>query len=437
VCSNCRSAFPVEICECRGCLTYLCENCLHPHLQTAGPHVRKLVARQLCACSAPAELLCCCFKRLPPLCYPCLELHKVAWPDELHVLVPIVYRSRVSDSSFIQNLAKKQTKLESRKAEMRINLQRLEVCETEFVSKCAQILSHLESYRSSTLAALHQAKDSLTQMIATAIRETDFCLCEETYTPRDSLVAALLSDTGSLAKHLFTYHLHLDPEALSLALQLNFDLVTPQTAPLQVPWITNKSMRLFDSGTQTWGQLWTFSKVFADENSCILPLPDDSFMVSGSSSAPTQVIGLRFSDHTITPFASFHIGRVGHGMLCWKGLACAFGGYDLRACEQLDLSAPQAWTSLGDMHYCRRFFNPCAYGTSVYLCGGDGTNTVEVFDGVARRFTVLSLTLPYSSNTLATVWQGTLFVFQHGYVTRWVLGSASPEVTKKCLVDSR
>lgn len=353
-------------------------------------------------------------------------------------MVPISYRNRISDSSFLQNLAKKQARLESRKAEMLINLQRLEVCEAEFVSKCTQTLSQLEAYRSSTLAALQQAKDSLTQLMATAIREADFHLCEDTYTPGNSLVADLLSDTyPHLDKRLFTYHLGFDPEALSLALQLNFDLNKLQDAHLHVPWITNKSMRLFDSRAQTWGPLWTFSKIFSDENSSILPLSDDSFLLSGSSPAPTQVLRLRPSDHTITPVASFHIGRVGHGMLCWKGTACAFGGYDLRECEQLVLSAPQVWTPLGDMQYCRKFFNPCAYGFSVYLCGGDGTNTVEVFDGLSRRFTVMPLTLPCSSNSLATVWQGTLFIFQPDYITRWVLGSTSPEVIQKRLVDSR
>lgn len=424
------------MCESQGSLISVCENCQLVCKQD--PSVLKSFHSPLCSCSSPGELLCYCSRHLPPLCYTCLELHRTELPNELHVTLPLFYKDKVSDRSFLQRLVQKQQRLESRKAEMRINLQRLEACEEEFTKKCEQLMAKIQQYRSAILESLLQAKDTLSQMMSNAIREAEYHLCEESYSSEHSLTAALLSETClPLAKRLFTYHLRFDPEAVSIALQLNFDLATPQTAPLQIPWITNKSLRLFDTSTQTWGPLWTFSKIFADDHSCVLSLPDDSFLVSGNSSARTQVLRLRPSDHSITPFACFETGRVGHGMLIWRGLACAFGGYDLRSCEQIALSEPQAWSVLGNMHYCRRFFNPCTYDSLAYLCGGEGINTVEIFDYMSHHFTVLPFTLPCASNSLTAVWQGTLFIFQEDYVTTWVLGSSSPEVTRKRLVNSR
>ena len=436
LCSLCRNEWAAWRCECQVSPTFLCGTCLPLHRQNSGSHDLEHFAQLCVLCAGASTLVCCCTPQRTLLCEDCLQSHKAQHPQELHVAVPLSIKTQLNQAEFLKVLAQKQHRLETRKAELFVNLQRLEVCEAEFLRRSEELERKLQTYKNSTLQALQSAKESLTRHLQQAVQEADLHVSDDNYTPSDELVAALRSDS-SLERSLFAYHLLFDSEALSLALQLNFELKSLQFPDLQIPWITNKSLRLYDTAEQTWGPLWTFSKIFASEHSSVLPLPDGAFLVSGSSSAVTEVLCLRPSSKTLTVFPRFRVARMGHGMLWWRERACAFGGYDVRACEQLNLKSSEGWTSLGDMIYSRKFFNPCAFGQLAYLCGGDSTNTVETLDGVSLRFSLLPFTLPCASNSLTSIWQGSLYVFQEDFVVRWVLGAAVPEVSRRRLVDAR
>lgn len=111
------------------------------------------------------------------------------------------------------------------------------------------------------------------------------------------------------------------------------------------------------------------------------------------------------------------------GIVVWQSAICLFGS-DQRGveCERMSLSLSH-WTQLPSMNQARSHFSPTVWCSAVYLCGGLGNDTVEVFNSVS--FQLLYLRLPSKKPCLSLVIGGKLMLFTDSY--RMVLTKSSDQ----------
>ena len=118
--------------------------------------------------------------------------------------------------------------------------------------------------------------------------------------------------------------------------------------------------------------------------------------------------------------------RAGGGLLLYQGTTLfVFGGdnpENLTASEKLSLTG-LLWTSLPDMLFPRRSFNPALYQTDVYLAGGGGSlRAIEVFHIMEEEYDVLPIALPYiDSLTCCLVVDGELIILVRDKMLAWRL----------------
>lgn len=449
VCSLCHSASE-GYCECQPQRVYLCRSCIAHHLKQSSPSPHSyqplrvercpsLTVNENCSiCNMTmADSICCCQHIFTRLCRGCATFHVSKAPAELHVMVPIKYMARLNQPGYLEGIIHKKMRLGQRKAELRVNSENMTRCMDEFNHKCTILIEQLTTYRDQLLTTISQAKDDLDNLISAAEKEADECLYDDNPGHMHEMAALLLAENGdSLQDVFFNYALHFHPEGLYSAILLNFEVPfqTPQGAVTQIPWLTNTSLRLYDPERSTWKSPWSFPKSFIDKYSSAAYLPDGQLLVTGSNPATTEVIKLNPADCTILHCSPLRVPRCGHGLIVWKGLAYVFGGMDLKSGEKISVRVENGrWDPLPDMGFQRQFFNPAGHGGQIYLCGGGETNTIEVYDTLSERFTLLrDVELPQKSDTFATILKGTLIVFQKRRIFTWTIGSSKrPEIVKK------
>lgn len=104
------------------------------------------------------------------------------------------------------------------------------------------------------------------------------------------------------------------------------------------------------------------------------------------------------------------------GVQMWREAVYVFGshvteGEKKSECLQLrDL----VWTALPDMHAPRSCFTPAVWRNAIYLCGGTGNDTVEVWD--CHSMTLWSLKLPALNITLSCATDNQLLMLSSDYL---------------------
>ena len=475
ICMVCHLRPSDHYCDCKHIYTYVCSGCMVTHSQEPEQHnfksynssqssrvlnVRNHEAPQspprresqpassneyctICH-TQPAVLICFCQAAHVCLCRDCVPAHQLKYESDMHQTIPIREKERANRPGYLESLSRRKFRLNQRKLQLRANVDRISSCVADVTQKCQLLVDQLLQYRDSLISQLTKAREDLEALFQVAETEADNNLFDEGYRANDLVASMLLADDEqSLESTFFEFFLHFDQSAVPTVFELHFEVSgvnqTLMGNALQVPWFTSNSLKLWDPERRAWGAPWTFAKTFIDNHSSVVGLPDGSWLASGSTTAITQVLQVDPVRKSIQPFASLRTPRFGHGLLSWKNFVYAFGGYDLKSSERIRLSAEaREWESLPDMTFQRRFFNPSAHGHTVYLCGGDGTNTVETFDTIAKRFEILrGLELPHKTNTCSVVYKGKLIIFQDDKMVKWQLGSTDrPEIVKKKITDS-
>lgn len=101
------------------------------------------------------------------------------------------------------------------------------------------------------------------------------------------------------------------------------------------------------------------------------------------------------------------------------------GSRGIRECEEYRRETGK-WARIADMHERRFGATGCLYKSSVYIAGGVGSDTAEVYSPQVNQFTRLSLTLPSNNKfTTALVLADTLIILQEANMYQWSLSHSN------------
>jgi len=122
-------------------------------------------------------------------------------------------------------------------------------------------------------------------------------------------------------------------------------------------------------------------------------------------------IGTQSAKMTILP--NMHHGRARPGVITFNNLPYVFGGrnvkLELSSCERFLPS--DSWELFPrSLRKPRSGFSPVLWNSLIYLPGGSGADTVEVFDPVKLEFRTLELALPKTGRSLSFMHDGQLYM---------------------------
>lgn len=122
-------------------------------------------------------------------------------------------------------------------------------------------------------------------------------------------------------------------------------------------------------------------------------------------------IGTLSPKMTILP--NMHHGRARPGVITFNNLPYVFGGSNSKvgilSCERFLMN--DSWELIPrPMRKARSGFTPVIWNSLIYLPGGTGSNTVEVFDPVKVEFRTLDLILPKAGKSLSFLYDGQLYI---------------------------
>lgn len=124
------------------------------------------------------------------------------------------------------------------------------------------------------------------------------------------------------------------------------------------------------------------------------------------------------------------------GILVWQSAVFLFGGSAFgNRSERMSLSCSY-WKELPVMREWRQHFTPVEWHNAIYLCGGIGNRTIEVFDSVSFR--TLYIYIPYRTQSVCVAQGEELVIYSSvdrlvlthtelGVVVRGKQGSADIE----------
>lgn len=140
------------------------------------------------------------------------------------------------------------------------------------------------------------------------------------------------------------------------------------------------------------------SEVFSidvDNKSVCTVVPDGSVIITGGDGKNSTFI-FNIFEKTIEKSESMLCCRYNHAAVTLGDFVYVIGGknenFCLKSCERFDF-VNKNWQRVGDLVTARDKHSACVYRGRIFVSGGDGIDTLEVYNTVANKFTTLRTVL--------------------------------------------
>lgn len=112
--------------------------------------------------------------------------------------------------------------------------------------------------------------------------------------------------------------------------------------------------------------------------------------------------------------ALMQCGRFNHTMVCLGNFLYAIGGSNgnaLKECEKYDTNK-DTWQKVGNLNVAREYLAACVHRGRIYVAGGEGADSIEAYNTVSNKFSLLRVRLPTFSKTLMASIDDQMIIFQ-------------------------
>lgn len=112
--------------------------------------------------------------------------------------------------------------------------------------------------------------------------------------------------------------------------------------------------------------------------------------------------------------ALMQCGRFNHAMVCLGNFLYAIGGSNgnaLKECEKYDINK-DTWQKVGNLNVAREYLAACVHRGRIYVAGGEGADSIEAYNTVSNKFSLLRVRLPTFSKTLMASVDDQMIIFQ-------------------------
>jgi hypothetical protein len=140
------------------------------------------------------------------------------------------------------------------------------------------------------------------------------------------------------------------------------------------------------------------SEVFSvdvDNKSVCTVVPDGSVIITGGQGKNSTFI-FNIFEKTIEKSECMLCCRYNHAAVTLGDFVYVIGGknenFCLKSCERFDF-VNKNWQRVGDLVTSRDKHSACVYRGRIFVSGGDGIDTLEVYNTVANKFTTLRTVL--------------------------------------------
>ncbi|OMJ87440.1 hypothetical protein SteCoe_10858 [Stentor coeruleus] len=147
---------------------------------------------------------------------------------------------------------------------------------------------------------------------------------------------------------------------------------------VETTYLSNKDQNLD-------GSVWCFT----NEGSLIL-----TGGIAPSARKQTLIID-HLSGYTFVA-VSMYIGRYHHAAVCVGSFLYVMGGANgtaLKECEKYNILT-NSWTKVGNLNVAREFLAACVHRGRIYVAGGENADSIETYNTVSNRFSLLRVRLP-------------------------------------------
>lgn len=153
------------------------------------------------------------------------------------------------------------------------------------------------------------------------------------------------------------------------------------------------------------------------EGSVWCSINDGSFVLTGGNSIQVrrQTLIIDYLTGSVCNGVLMHCGRFNHAMVCVGNYLYAIGGSNgnaLRECEKYDIILDN-WQKVGNLNVAREYLAACVHRGRIYVAGGEGADSIEAYNTVSNKFSLLRVRLPTFSKSLMASVDDQMIIF-HG-----------------------
>lgn len=369
-----------------------------------------------------AEVFCPCTRPETFLCLNCVSPHMVKNKGKLHTTWTL---DQLPYYNIPGHFERTQHRIEAL-AQVRelawSSVGQVDWLIEQYTTETEQAIQTLQTQLYRTVADLNELKAELTGFVQSALQEVEQTLMDDWPQMR--------SQYGSAFRQLVE-----NPQPVELFVYTKTALSLPVLAARVLPpeeiyrdkfaSVYNNQVEVLDLRTQQISQ-HTISVNFSVGGS-YLELDRNTLLCLGARPPSSAVYALNLLTFQLSPLPALSTPRNAPGVAKALGNIYAFGGFyppdHLKSSEKCSLANKQ-WQPITSMHYARSDFTPCIFKNLIYLVDGKEHRTVESFCPLTETFTVLPISLPTrfacDSDTAAFVVNGELCLLTHRkQLARW------------------
>ena len=144
---------------------------------------------------------------------------------------------------------------------------------------------------------------------------------------------------------------------------------------------------------------------------------DGNLILTGGVSLSSRRQTLVIDNLTGTTFSAclMHNGRYHHTMVRVGNFLYAIGGSNgsaLKDCEKYSIMT-DTWQKVGNLNVAREFCSACVHRGRIYVSGGDLADSIEAYNTVSNKFSLLRMRLPSVGRTLMASIDDQMIIFQN------------------------
>ena len=408
-------------------------------------------------CSQQPSAMCICV--FPPLllCSVCKALHE-SGNEAIHIFQPISLVSASAQThakDHYVRICAAETWLQSRLSEV-------QQCDQAIRQAYEAAAERLKSYTEERLRALSNLSTALLELINYTKGEVTEHLLDSEYVPGNYISRVMwnfsnnthprtmeifhwkvaITDQEILqvsfwtpCRELTQFHRKrkLDAESESGSQEIGSNLVPIAVNPLpdasKVVYVTPTFLRFFDCSTEQWeAKVGLDAVVQADETSSYGVLETGEVLLTGGGIGGQAWDSVYLLKQTgeVKRLSPMDKPRRRHALVVYGDWVYVFGGWSQtreKSTEKMHVQGMEYgdWRPMDDMLSERSSFNPCCSASLLYLCGGSGSSTAEVFSPLEELFSSLPFELPDSTETFSTLHADTLHIISKEFICQYPL----------------
>jgi hypothetical protein len=355
-----------------------------------------------------------CLCSMISLCSACAVSHAGVKAGTWHSVEPLAAEMFLESLEDREDYFRRKEVVNQLTTSIEKEIKKLNTFRHQIISTKHRILENLEAVISTQLEQITQADECLNAIL----QELDLCRYFKNLR-HNNLVHDLVIKSAQLERpklNIVTTNISTERviTELNSMIQFNFSLANSVTSiktpnpelyyfKPEVPEITFISFSSDSVFTSTHPLSRSFHEMAAWSK-----VDEDHVIITGGkkgSIISRDVFLIHLKDLTVVQLKPMIRNRYLHGIISTSKYLLIFGGMhksSLKECEALNLSN-YTWDTIPDMHSPRHGFTATHYNSLIFLAGGRGNSSIELFSPETHTFTKLAVSLPKSINCSTAV----------------------------------